>query len=128
MYTPVIPEWQGEGSKPDCRQLPTFCKFQLGGPKPYYTGGPHVPGYATGCNVDHAKEAGINPTTSDQTAAPISARPKVPPIMFKHKKANYKSIVKNLNKDFPDCEVKLAGNISRFSVKPRRTSHCDRLP
>ncbi|GFW97368.1 hypothetical protein TNCV_1091421 [Trichonephila clavipes] len=26
-------------------------------------------------------------TTSDQTAAPISARPKVPPIMFKHKKS-----------------------------------------
>ncbi|GFV35334.1 nucleic-acid-binding protein from transposon X-element [Trichonephila clavipes] len=63
------------------------------------------------------KEAEINPTTSDQTAAPISARPKVPSIMFKHKKANYKSIVKNLNKDFPDCEVKLAGKYFKIFCK-----------
>ncbi|GFY05985.1 nucleic-acid-binding protein from transposon X-element [Trichonephila clavipes] len=63
------------------------------------------------------KEDEINPTTSDQTAAPISARPKVPPIMFKHKKANYKSIVKNLNKDFPDCEVKLAGKYFKIFCK-----------
>ncbi|GFV47524.1 hypothetical protein TNCV_904851 [Trichonephila clavipes] len=63
------------------------------------------------------KEAEINPTTSGQTAAPISARPKVPPIMFKHKKANYKSIVKNLNKDFPDCEVKLAGKYFKIFCK-----------
>ncbi|GFV84861.1 uncharacterized protein TNCV_4298431 [Trichonephila clavipes] len=56
------------------------------------------------------KEAEItHPPTSNQTAAPNSARPKVPPIMFKHKKDNYKLIVKNLNKDFPDCDVKLAG-------------------
>ncbi|GFV28276.1 uncharacterized protein TNCV_2221111 [Trichonephila clavipes] len=53
----------------------------------------------------------------DQTAAPISARPKVPPIMFKHKKANYKSIVKNLNKDFPDCDVKLAGKYLKIFCK-----------
>ncbi|GFS67100.1 uncharacterized protein TNCV_3416021 [Trichonephila clavipes] len=63
------------------------------------------------------KQAEINPTTSDQTAAPIPARPKVPPIMFKHKKANYKSIVKNLNKDFPDCEVKLAGKYFKIFCK-----------
>ncbi|GFX42956.1 nucleic-acid-binding protein from transposon X-element [Trichonephila clavipes] len=63
------------------------------------------------------KEAEINPTTSDQTAAPISARPKVPPIMFKHKKANYKSIIKNLNKDFPECEVKLAGKYFKIFCK-----------
>ncbi|GFU47344.1 nucleic-acid-binding protein from transposon X-element [Trichonephila clavipes] len=63
------------------------------------------------------KEAEINPTTSDQTAAPISARPKVPPIMFKHKKANYKSIVQNLSKDFPDCEVKLAGKYFKIFCK-----------
>ncbi|GFV91285.1 RNA-directed DNA polymerase from mobile element jockey [Trichonephila clavipes] len=63
------------------------------------------------------KEAEINPTTSDQTAAPISARPKVPPIMFKHKKAKYKSIVKNLNKDFPDCKVKLAGKYFKIFCK-----------
>ncbi|GFT45113.1 nucleic-acid-binding protein from transposon X-element [Trichonephila clavipes] len=29
--------------------------------------------------------------------------------MFKHKKDNYKIIIKNLNKDFPNCDVKLAG-------------------
>ncbi|GFU58998.1 hypothetical protein TNCV_4125801 [Trichonephila clavipes] len=37
--------------------------------------------------------------------------------MFKHKKANYKSIVKNLNKDFPDCEVKLAGKYFKIFCK-----------
>ncbi|GFX05856.1 putative RNA-directed DNA polymerase from transposon X-element [Trichonephila clavipes] len=55
--------------------------------------------------------------TSDQTAAPISARPRVPPIMFKHKKTNYKSIVKNLNKDFPDRDVKLAGKYLKIFCK-----------
>ncbi|GFV82647.1 hypothetical protein TNCV_1618761 [Trichonephila clavipes] len=63
------------------------------------------------------KEAEITPTTSDQTAAPISARPRVPPIMFKHKKTNNKSIVKNLNKDFPDCDVKLAGKYLKIFCK-----------
>ncbi|GFV45820.1 nucleic-acid-binding protein from transposon X-element [Trichonephila clavipes] len=63
------------------------------------------------------KEAEITPTTSNQTAAPISARLKVPPIMFKHKKANYKLIVKNLNKDFPDCDVKLAGKYLKIFCK-----------
>ncbi|GFU84887.1 transposable element Tcb1 transposase [Trichonephila clavipes] len=63
------------------------------------------------------KDAEITPTTSNQTAAPISARPKVPPIMFKHKKANYKQIVKNLNKDFPDCDVKLAGKYLKIFCK-----------
>ncbi|GFS61386.1 hypothetical protein TNCV_3105641 [Trichonephila clavipes] len=63
------------------------------------------------------KEAETNPTTSDQTAAPFSARPKVPPIMFKHKKANYISIIKNLNKDFPECEVKLAGKYFKIFCK-----------
>ncbi|GFS52649.1 hypothetical protein TNCV_45331 [Trichonephila clavipes] len=63
------------------------------------------------------KEAETNPTTSDQTAAPISARPKVPPIMFKYKKANYRSIIKNLNKDFPDCEAKLAGKYLKIFCK-----------
>ncbi|GFT18852.1 uncharacterized protein TNCV_1671901 [Trichonephila clavipes] len=63
------------------------------------------------------KEAEITPTTSDQTAAPISARIRVPPIMFKHKKTNYKSIVKNLNKDFPDCDVKLAGKYLKIFCK-----------
>ncbi|GFY07898.1 uncharacterized protein TNCV_2579301 [Trichonephila clavipes] len=29
--------------------------------------------------------------------------------MFKHKKENYKTIIKGLNKDFPNCDVKLAG-------------------
>ncbi|GFV05407.1 hypothetical protein TNCV_226181 [Trichonephila clavipes] len=29
--------------------------------------------------------------------------------MFKHKKENYKIIIKDLNKDFPNCDVKLAG-------------------
>ncbi|GFV08409.1 nucleic-acid-binding protein from transposon X-element [Trichonephila clavipes] len=41
--------------------------------------------------------------------APVAARPKVPPIMFKHKKENYKIMIKDLNKDFPNCDVKLAG-------------------
>ncbi|GFT29847.1 nucleic-acid-binding protein from transposon X-element [Trichonephila clavipes] len=63
------------------------------------------------------KKAEITPTTSNQTAAPISARPKVPPIMFKHKKVNYKLIVKNLNKDFPDCDVKLAGKYFKIFTK-----------
>ncbi|GFT82439.1 putative RNA-directed DNA polymerase from transposon BS [Trichonephila clavipes] len=63
------------------------------------------------------KDAEITPTTSNQTAVPISARPKVPPIMFKHKKANYKQIVKNLNKDFPDCDVKLAGKYLKIFCK-----------
>ncbi|GFU38084.1 nucleic-acid-binding protein from transposon X-element [Trichonephila clavipes] len=63
------------------------------------------------------KEAETTPTTSNQTAAPISARPRVPPIMFKHKKANYKLIVKNLNKDFPDCDVKLAGKYLKIFCK-----------
>ncbi|GFV28738.1 nucleic-acid-binding protein from transposon X-element [Trichonephila clavipes] len=63
------------------------------------------------------KDAEITPTTPNQTAAPISARPKVPPIMFKHKKANYRQIVKNLNKDFPDCEVKLAGKYFKIFCK-----------
>ncbi|GFX21745.1 PRE_C2HC domain-containing protein [Trichonephila clavipes] len=63
------------------------------------------------------KEAEITPTTSNQTAAPISARSKVPPIMFKHKKANYKLIVKNLNKDFPDCDVKLAEKYLKIFTK-----------
>ncbi|GFV88598.1 phospholipid-transporting ATPase IA [Trichonephila clavipes] len=63
------------------------------------------------------KEAEITPTTSNQTAAPISARPKIPPIMFKHKKANYKQIVKNLNKDFSDCDVKLAGKYLKLFCK-----------
>ncbi|GFW13282.1 nucleic-acid-binding protein from transposon X-element [Trichonephila clavipes] len=63
------------------------------------------------------KEAETTTTTSNQTAAPISARPRVPPIMFKHKKTNYKSIVKNLNKDFPDCDVKLAGKYLKIFCK-----------
>ncbi|GFY58321.1 uncharacterized protein TNIN_340331 [Trichonephila inaurata madagascariensis] len=29
--------------------------------------------------------------------------------MFRHKKENYRSIVKDLNKDFPNCDVKLSG-------------------
>ncbi|GFV60735.1 uncharacterized protein TNCV_4092581 [Trichonephila clavipes] len=29
--------------------------------------------------------------------------------MFKHKKENYKTIIKDLNKDFPNCDAKLAG-------------------
>ncbi|GFX65483.1 nucleic-acid-binding protein from transposon X-element [Trichonephila clavipes] len=37
--------------------------------------------------------------------------------MFKHKKANYRQIVKNLNKDFPDCEVKLAGKYFKIFCK-----------
>ncbi|GFY22484.1 nucleic-acid-binding protein from transposon X-element [Trichonephila clavipes] len=63
------------------------------------------------------KEAESNPTTSDQTAAPISARPRIPPIMFKYKKANYRSIIKNLNEDFPDCEAKLAGKYLKIFCK-----------
>ncbi|GFX42211.1 nucleic-acid-binding protein from transposon X-element [Trichonephila clavipes] len=63
------------------------------------------------------KEAENNPTTSDQTAAPISARPRIPPIMFKYKKANYRSIIKNLNEDFPDCEAKLAGKYLKIFCK-----------
>ncbi|GFX95173.1 hypothetical protein TNCV_847651 [Trichonephila clavipes] len=35
--------------------------------------------------------------------------PKIPPFMFKHKKENYKNIIKDLNKDFLNCNVKLAG-------------------
>ncbi|GFX02612.1 uncharacterized protein TNCV_728661 [Trichonephila clavipes] len=62
------------------------------------------------------EDAEMTPTTSSQTAAPISARPKVPPIMFKHKKANYKQI-KNLNRDFPDCDVKLAGKYLKIFCK-----------
>ncbi|GFY23026.1 nucleic-acid-binding protein from transposon X-element [Trichonephila clavipes] len=63
------------------------------------------------------KEAESNLTTSDQTAAPISARPRIPPIMFKYKKANYRSIIKNLNEDFPDCEAKLAGKYLKIFCK-----------
>ncbi|GFW39499.1 uncharacterized protein TNCV_3908081 [Trichonephila clavipes] len=63
------------------------------------------------------KEAETNPTTPDQTAAPISARPRIPPIMFKHKQENYRSIIKNLNKDFPNCEVKLAGKYFKILCK-----------
>ncbi|GFW12909.1 nucleic-acid-binding protein from transposon X-element [Trichonephila clavipes] len=37
--------------------------------------------------------------------------------MFKHKKVNYKLIVKNLNKDFPDCDVKLAGKYFKIFTK-----------
>ncbi|GFT49236.1 nucleic-acid-binding protein from transposon X-element [Trichonephila clavipes] len=37
--------------------------------------------------------------------------------MFKHKKANYKLIVKNLNKDFPDCDVKLAEKYLKIFCK-----------
>ncbi|GFW03129.1 uncharacterized protein TNCV_157491 [Trichonephila clavipes] len=55
------------------------------------------------------KEAKVALPTSNQTTAPIAARPKVAPIMFKHKKENYKTIIKDLNKDFPNCDVKLAG-------------------
>ncbi|GFV75997.1 nucleic-acid-binding protein from transposon X-element [Trichonephila clavipes] len=55
------------------------------------------------------KEANVTPPISNQTTAPIAARPKVPPIMFKHKKENFKTIIKDLNKDFPNCDVKLAG-------------------
>ncbi|GFW62691.1 hypothetical protein TNCV_2624541 [Trichonephila clavipes] len=55
------------------------------------------------------KEAKVTPPTSNQTTAAIAARPKVPTIMFKHKKENYKTIIKDLNKDFPNCDVKLAG-------------------
>ncbi|GFY28034.1 hypothetical protein TNCV_4563861 [Trichonephila clavipes] len=29
--------------------------------------------------------------------------------MFKYKKENYKIIIQDLNKDFPNCDVKLAG-------------------
>ncbi|GFW38169.1 uncharacterized protein TNCV_602451 [Trichonephila clavipes] len=53
------------------------------------------------------KEAKITPPISSQTIAPVAARPKVPPIMFKHKKVNYKIIIKDLNKDFPNSDVKL---------------------
>ncbi|GFV59398.1 uncharacterized protein TNCV_4633741 [Trichonephila clavipes] len=39
--------------------------------------------------------------------------------MFKHKKDNYKIIIKNLNKDFPDCDVKLAGKYLKiFNQSP----------
>ncbi|GFU11590.1 uncharacterized protein TNCV_4492231 [Trichonephila clavipes] len=55
------------------------------------------------------KEAKVTPPISNQTTDPVAARPKVPPIMFKHKKENYKIIIKDLNKDFPYCDVKLAG-------------------
>ncbi|GFT01855.1 hypothetical protein TNCV_4206181 [Trichonephila clavipes] len=55
------------------------------------------------------KEAKVTPPISNQTTAPIASRPKVPQIMFKHKKENYKTIIKDLNKNFPNCDVKLAG-------------------
>ncbi|GFV35505.1 uncharacterized protein TNCV_3205361 [Trichonephila clavipes] len=55
------------------------------------------------------KEANVTPPISNQTSDPNAARPKVPPIMLKHKKENYKTIIKDLNKDFPNCDVKLAG-------------------
>ncbi|GFT84748.1 NADH dehydrogenase iron-sulfur protein 2, mitochondrial [Trichonephila clavipes] len=56
------------------------------------------------------KDAKVTPPISNQTTAPVAARPKVPPpVMFKHKKENYKIIIKDLNKDFPNCDVKLAG-------------------
>ncbi|GFV95651.1 uncharacterized protein TNCV_4576521 [Trichonephila clavipes] len=55
------------------------------------------------------KEAEVTPPTLNQTMASVAARPKVPPIMFKYKKENYKAIIKDLNKDFPNCGVKLAG-------------------
>ncbi|GFW97907.1 nucleic-acid-binding protein from transposon X-element [Trichonephila clavipes] len=63
------------------------------------------------------KETENNPTTSAQTTAPISARPRIPPIMFKYKKANYREIIKNLNDDFPDCEAKLAGKYLKIFCK-----------
>ncbi|GFU44922.1 hypothetical protein TNCV_4234531 [Trichonephila clavipes] len=55
------------------------------------------------------KDAKVTPPISNQTMAPVAARPKVPPIKFKHKKENYKIIIKDLDKDFPNCDVKLAG-------------------
>ncbi|GFU40235.1 integrase_H2C2 domain-containing protein [Trichonephila clavipes] len=94
------------------RQIPVALKFSV-----------PIAGTSQPVNVQNKfsslteKEAETNPTTSDQTAAPISARPRVPPIMFKHKKANYRSIIKNLNKDFPDCEVKLAGKYFKILCK-----------
>ncbi|GFT65799.1 uncharacterized protein TNCV_729341 [Trichonephila clavipes] len=42
---------------------------------------------------------------------------KSPQLCLNIKKANYKSIVKNLNKDFPDCEVKLAGKYFKIFCK-----------
>ncbi|GFV81707.1 hypothetical protein TNCV_1703631 [Trichonephila clavipes] len=31
-YTPATPAFKGQGSRPDCRQVPTLCKIPLGGP------------------------------------------------------------------------------------------------
>ncbi|GFX13644.1 hypothetical protein TNCV_1921571 [Trichonephila clavipes] len=54
------------------------------------------------------KEAKIISPISNQATAPV-ATPKIPPIMFKHKKENYKNIIEDLNKDSPNCNVKLSG-------------------
>ncbi|GFW22359.1 nucleic-acid-binding protein from transposon X-element [Trichonephila clavipes] len=37
--------------------------------------------------------------------------------MFKHKKDNYKIIIKDLNKDFPNCDVKLAGKYLKIFMQ-----------
>ncbi|GFT70359.1 hypothetical protein TNCV_2658101 [Trichonephila clavipes] len=39
-YTPTLRE--GRGSKPDCHQVLTLSKTQLGGPKPDFKGGPNM--------------------------------------------------------------------------------------
>ncbi|GFT24648.1 hypothetical protein TNCV_2856011 [Trichonephila clavipes] len=54
------------------------------------------------------KEAKITPPISNQTTAPVATRPKAPQLCSNIKK-NYKIIIKDLNKDFPNCDVKLAG-------------------
>ncbi|GFY45938.1 hypothetical protein TNIN_205931, partial [Trichonephila inaurata madagascariensis] len=54
------------------------------------------------------EETKDNTPISNQAMVP-NAPPKIPPIMFRHKKENYKSIIKDLNKDFPNSNVKLSG-------------------
>ncbi|GFX50724.1 nucleic-acid-binding protein from transposon X-element [Trichonephila clavipes] len=63
------------------------------------------------------KDAEITPRLQTKQRLQFPPVLKSPPIMFKHKKANYKQIVKNLNKDFPDCDVKLAGKYLKIFCK-----------
>ncbi|GFV25816.1 nucleic-acid-binding protein from transposon X-element [Trichonephila clavipes] len=56
------------------------------------------------------KEAKVIPPISNQATAPVAAPPlKSPQLCSNIKKENYKIIIKDLNKDFPNCDVKLAG-------------------
>ncbi|GFY79648.1 hypothetical protein TNIN_95311 [Trichonephila inaurata madagascariensis] len=71
-------------------------------------------------------------STLDQEARfQLPPSPKIPPIMFRHKKKNYKSVVKELNKDYPNCNVKLFGEqlkilISNSNEHRAVTSYLDK--